>query len=54
MHRGKVGPVSPEQHEYLGDILTSSSHLLQLINASWTSPRSNPARWNSGRSPSIW
>ncbi|MEO8181747.1 MAG: PAS domain S-box protein [Deltaproteobacteria bacterium] len=32
MHRGKVGPVSPEHHEYLGDILTSSRHLLQLIN----------------------
>ena len=32
MHRGKVGPVSPEHHEYLGDILTSSQHLLQLIN----------------------
>jgi len=32
MHRGKVGPVSPEHHEYLGDILTSSKHLLQLIN----------------------
>jgi len=32
MHRGKVGPVSAEHHEYLGDILTSSKHLLQLIN----------------------
>ena len=32
MHRGKVGPVSPEHQEYLGDILTSSRHLLQLIN----------------------
>jgi PAS domain S-box-containing protein len=32
MHKGKVGPVSPEHHEYLGDILTSSRHLLQLIN----------------------
>lgn len=32
MHRGKVGPVSPDHHEYLGDILTSSKHLLQLIN----------------------
>jgi CheY-like chemotaxis protein len=27
-----VGPVSPEHREYLGDILTSSRHLLQLIN----------------------
>ncbi len=32
MHRGKVGPVSSEHREYLGDILTSSKHLLQLIN----------------------
>ncbi len=32
MHRGKVGPVSADQHEYLGDILTSARHLLQLIN----------------------
>src|SRR5207247_8620680 len=32
MHRGKVGPVSPQHEEYLGDILTSSRHLLQLIN----------------------
>ena len=32
MHSGRVGPVSPEHREYLGDILTSSGHLLQLIN----------------------
>jgi len=32
MHKGKVGPVSAEHEEYLGDILTSSRHLLQLIN----------------------
>jgi len=32
MHRGKAGPVSAEHEEYLGDILTSSRHLLQLIN----------------------
>jgi PAS domain S-box-containing protein len=32
MHDEKVGPVLPEQKEYLGDILTSSHHLLQLIN----------------------
>ncbi len=32
MHDGKTGPVSPDQHEYLGDILSSSRHLLQLIN----------------------
>jgi two-component system cell cycle response regulator DivK len=32
MFRGKVGPVSDEHKEYLGDILDSSRHLLQLIN----------------------
>ncbi|HZT05533.1 MAG TPA: PAS domain S-box protein [Chloroflexota bacterium] len=32
MHDGRVGPVSDEHKEYLGDILTSSRHLLQLIN----------------------
>jgi PAS domain S-box-containing protein len=32
MYKGKVGPVSPDHQEYLGDILTSSRHLLQLIN----------------------
>jgi PAS domain S-box-containing protein len=29
---GRVGPVSDAHREYLGDILTSSRHLLQLIN----------------------
>jgi PAS domain S-box-containing protein len=32
MHDGKIGPVSDEQREYLGDILTSAKHLLLLIN----------------------
>jgi PAS domain S-box-containing protein len=32
MHDGKVGPLSAEHREYLGDILASSRHLLQLIN----------------------
>jgi PAS domain S-box-containing protein len=32
MHDGKVGPVAPDHKEYLGDILTSGQHLLQLIN----------------------
>jgi PAS domain S-box-containing protein len=32
MHDGRVGPVAPNQKEYLGDILTSSRHLLGLIN----------------------
>jgi protein-histidine pros-kinase len=32
MHRGKLGPVSADHEEYLGDILTSARHLLQLIN----------------------
>ena len=32
LHDEKVGAVSGEQKEYLGDVLTSSRHLLQLIN----------------------
>jgi PAS domain S-box-containing protein len=32
MASGKVGPISAAHKEYLGDILTSSKHLLQLIN----------------------
>jgi len=32
MHKGKVGPVAADHQEYLGDILTSARHLLQLIN----------------------
>ncbi|MBX3249228.1 MAG: PAS domain S-box protein [Myxococcales bacterium] len=32
MHREKLGPVSETHREYLGDILTSSRHLLALIN----------------------
>jgi protein-histidine pros-kinase len=32
MHDGRVGPVSAQHQEYLGDILTSAKHLLQLIN----------------------
>jgi signal transduction histidine kinase len=32
MAHGKVGPVSAQQEEFLGDILKSSEHLLQLIN----------------------
>jgi PAS domain S-box-containing protein len=32
MHTGKAGPLSAVHEEYLGDILTSSRHLLQLIN----------------------
>ncbi|MDB4889376.1 MAG: hypothetical protein JWL61_1231, partial [Gemmatimonadetes bacterium] len=32
MHDGKAGAISADQKEYLGDILTSSRHLLQLIN----------------------
>ena len=32
MHDGKVGPVSAEHREFLGDILTSARHLLRLIN----------------------
>jgi PAS domain S-box-containing protein len=32
MHDGKVGAISSEHKEFLGDILTSAKHLLQLIN----------------------
>jgi two-component system, sensor histidine kinase and response regulator len=32
MHDGKVGAVSVQHQEYLGDILGSARHLLQLIN----------------------
>src|SRR5439155_8170555 len=32
MYDGKVGPVSDLHQEYLGDVLTSSRHLLQIIN----------------------
>jgi len=32
MHAGKTGPLSEIHKEYLGDILNSSRHLLQLIN----------------------
>jgi PAS domain S-box-containing protein len=32
IHDGRVGAVAPDQKEYLGDILTSSRHLLHLIN----------------------
>jgi PAS domain S-box-containing protein len=32
LHNKKVAPTSPEHDEYLGDVLTSARHLLQLIN----------------------
>jgi len=32
MYRGKVGELAPQHKEYMGDILASSKHLLQLIN----------------------
>jgi len=32
MHDAKVGPVSPSQKEFLGDILTSSRQILGLID----------------------
>jgi len=32
VHQGKAGALSPEQHEYLGEVLTSSTHLLKLVN----------------------
>jgi signal transduction histidine kinase len=33
MHSGKAGAVSTDQEDYLGDVLTSGRHLLELINA---------------------
>src|SRR4029079_12695203 len=32
LHDGKAGAVEPQQKEFLGDILNSGRHLLQLIN----------------------
>jgi protein-histidine pros-kinase len=32
MHEGTAGPISDTHREYLGDVLTSSRHLLRLIN----------------------
>jgi signal transduction histidine kinase len=32
MHRGLAGPLDDQHREFMGDILTSSRHLLQLIN----------------------
>lgn len=32
LHKGRAGPVTEEQKEYLGDVLSSSHHLLQLIS----------------------
>jgi len=32
LHDGKVGPLTDRQKDYLGDILGSSRHLLQIIN----------------------
>jgi PAS domain S-box-containing protein len=32
MHAGAVGALEDQQHEFIGDILTSSRHLLALIN----------------------
>jgi protein-histidine pros-kinase len=32
LYKGKVGPMSSEHREYVGDIVTSSRHLAQLIN----------------------
>lgn len=32
LHHGEVGPLSAEQRELLGDVLTSARHLLGLIN----------------------
>jgi PAS domain S-box-containing protein len=31
LHRGDVGPINDQQREFLGDVLASSRHLLQMI-----------------------
>jgi len=46
MHSGKVGPMSEQHTEYLGDILVSSRQLLHLINDVL-----DVARIDSGRMP---
>jgi signal transduction histidine kinase len=38
----KAGPLSDTQKEYLGDILTSSRHLLQLVNSALESAKDEP------------
>ncbi|MBI2382892.1 MAG: PAS domain S-box protein [Gammaproteobacteria bacterium] len=32
LHNGSTGPLSPEQHDFIGDVLTSAQHLLKLID----------------------
>src|SRR5205085_9025383 len=32
LHEGEVGPLTEQQSEFLGNVLTSSRHLLRLIN----------------------
>lgn len=44
MYQGKAGPVSDTHREYLGDILTSSRHLLHLLNEMF-----DPARVESSK-----
>jgi PAS domain S-box-containing protein len=44
MQMGKAGPVTAAQHEYLGDILTSSDDLLRLIDGVLELARLDAAR----------
>src|SRR5207253_9984549 len=32
LHEGEVGPLTDQQRDFLGNVLTSSRHLLRLIN----------------------
>ena len=57
LHDGKAGAISAEQHEYLGDILTSSITCFDSSTMSWTWRRSSRAPSSSIRSRStfaIW
>jgi GAF domain-containing protein/HAMP domain-containing protein len=50
IHDGAVSPDSPQHKEFLGDILSSGRHLLQLINDVPTWPRWRRASSSSGPS----
>jgi PAS domain S-box-containing protein len=53
MYTGRVGPVSAEHHEYLGDILTSAKHLLQLVNDVLDLAKVESGKWRLDRRGSI-